>query len=201
MKKIFKKLKNRAGLTLTEMLVTLGILSIFSAACLTGMTTALSVRRDNITANDAEIIASMVTNYIANELRTASSIDLVDLAKEDDTVNEAEASEITYQSNESGYKSVTLKADNILNILQLTINSKKANTGEDDPKDVKVFSEAAYSDKDVNKGLKISDLKFKFTKSDNTITVSFNIVPENGGSNIPIADTKFTVGLMNYKTD
>lgn len=180
MKKIFKKLKNRAGLTLTEMLVTLGILSIFSAACLTGMTTALSVRRDNITANDAEIIASMVTNYIANELRTASNIKIAD-----------DYTAITYQSNESGYKSVTLNADNIL---QLTINYTDA-SGDAKTEDVKVFSEAAYSDKDV-KSLKISD-DLKFTRNGNNITVSFKIEPKNGGSNIPIADTTFTVGLMN----
>ena len=71
MKKIFKRIKNRAGLTLTEMLVTVLILTIFSSAVLTGMTTALSVRRDNIMANDAEIIASMTVTYITNELRTA----------------------------------------------------------------------------------------------------------------------------------
>ena len=186
MKKMLKKIKNRAGLTLTEMLVTVAILSLFSAACLTGMTTALSVRRDNIMANDAEILASMVTNYITNELRTASNIDF------------RTDGQVTYQSNESGFKSVTLKLNNDGRLV-MDINGSSKTT-------VEVFSEAAYSDKSV-KQLKIINLTFeKFEKKDDksvsTMKVTFGVGYDNAdGVGDPVrlatADTDFTVGLMN----
>ena len=188
MKKMLKKIKNRAGLTLTEMLVTVAILSLFSAACLTGMTTALSVRRDNIMANDAEILASMVTNYMTNELRTASNIDFSD------------SSQVTYQSNESGFKSVTLyigtSADgNYEGQLLMSLN-----TGSTDDDPVKVFSEAAYSDKSV-KRLMLDNLKF--TQSADNVTVTFDVGYKNVDSTkivaLPTARTEFTVGLMNYE--
>ena len=54
---MIKKLKSRAGLTFTEMLVTLLILTMFSSACLLGVTTALRARQDNIKANDADSLA------------------------------------------------------------------------------------------------------------------------------------------------
>ena len=188
MKKMLKKIKNRAGLTLTEMLVTVAILSLFSAACLTGMTTALSVRRDNIMANDAEILASMVTNYITNELRTASNIDF------------RTDGQVTYQSNESGFKSVTLyigtSADgNYEGQLLMSLN-----TGSTDDDPVKVFSEAAYSDKSV-KRLMLDNLKF--TQSADNVTVTFDVGYKNVDSTdiVPLstAHTEFTVGLMNYE--
>lgn len=194
MKKMLKKIKNRAGLTLTEMLVTVAILSLFSAACLTGMTTALSVRRDNIMANDAEILASMVTNYMTNELRTASNIDF-------NTVGQ-----VTYQSNESGFKSVTLyigtSADGDYEG-QLLMS---LNTGSTDDDPVKVFSEAAYSDKSV-KRLRLLDLKFtpvfdskgKMTSMTVTFDVGYKNVDTTEIVALPTARTEFTVGLMNYE--
>lgn len=179
MKKMLKKIKNRAGLTLTEMLVTVAILSLFSAACLTGMTTALSVRRDNIMANDAEILASMVTNYITNELRTASNIDF------------GTGGQVTYQSNESGFKSVTLMLDD--GRLVMKINDSSSTT-------VEVFSEAAYSDKSV-KRLMLDNLKF--TQSADNVTVTFDVGYKNVDSTeivaLSTAHTEFTVGLMNYE--
>ena len=191
MKKIIKKLKDRAGLTLTEMLVTVAILSLFSAACLTGMTTALSVRRDNIMANDAEILASMVTNYITNELRTASNIDF------------GTGGQVTYQSNESGFKSVTLyigtsaDGDDGDYEGQLLMRLNAGGT-DDDP--VQIFSEAAYSDKSV-KRLMLGNLKF--TQSADNVTVTFDVGYKNVDSKkivaLPTAHTEFTVGLMNYE--
>lgn len=92
---MIKKLKSRAGLTLTEMLVTLLILTMFSSACLVGITTAFRARQDNIKANDADILASMVTQLITDELRFS-----------EDAV--ASGDSITYRSHASGYNNVTL---------------------------------------------------------------------------------------------
>ena len=205
MKKMLKKIKNRAGLTLTEMLVTVAILSLFSAACLTGMTTALSVRRDNIMANDAEILASMVTNYITNELRTASNLRKVDgnkIEKEDETVTA-----VRYQSNESGFNDVSLGLDEDITTdeengqLVMVINKK---TGADEISHI--FSEAAYSDKSV-KRLRLLDLKFtpvfdskgKMTSMTVTFDVGYKNVDTTDIVALPTARTVFTVGLMNYE--
>ncbi len=69
LKKIKSKLKSKSGLTLTEMLITVILLMFFSSACLLGISTALSTRRDMIKAADADILCSTVTQYISNELR------------------------------------------------------------------------------------------------------------------------------------
>lgn len=93
---MLKKLKSRAGLTLTELLVTLLIMSLFSTACLIGITTAFRARQDNIKANDADILASMVTQLITDELRLSEFESAP-----------ASGSEITFMS--TAYNSVTLK--------------------------------------------------------------------------------------------
>ncbi len=185
MKKIFKRLKNRAGLTLTEMLVTVLILTIFSSAVLTGMTTALSVRRDNIMANDAEIIASMTVTYITNELRTASDI-------------KVEGDSVTYQSNESGFKNVTLKLDG--GQLVMVVKDGNAAEGADDKGEIHVFSDAAYSDNSVKK-LSIQDLNFE--QKGESVKVTFGVGYDDGGKTVKIAtaDTEFNVGLMNGVKD
>ncbi len=69
LKKLKSKLKSKSGLTLTEMLITVILLMFFSSACLLGISTALSTRRDMIKAADADILCSTVTQYISNELR------------------------------------------------------------------------------------------------------------------------------------
>lgn len=71
LKKIKDKLKSRAGLTLTEMLVTVAVLAFFSMACAIGITTALSARRDAIKISDADTLSSTIMQYISNEMRLA----------------------------------------------------------------------------------------------------------------------------------
>ena len=184
MKKIFKRLKNRAGLTLTEMLVTVLILTIFSSAVLTGMTTALSVRRDNILANDAEIIASMTVTYITNELRTASNVEIA-----------SDNKSITYKSNETSAQNVTLKLDENGQLIM------EYNNTVSPVEPTYIFSDAAYSDNSVKK-LSIQNLNF-VSNSDTSITVSFGVGYDDGDGTVSIAtaDTVFTVGLMNGVKD
>ena len=184
MKKIFKRLKNRAGLTLTEMLVTVLILTIFSSAVLTGMTTALSVRRDNIMANDAEIIASMTVTYITNELRTASNVEIA-----------SDNKSITYKSNETSAQNVTLKLDENGQLIM------EYNNTVSPVEPTYIFSDAAYSDNSVKK-LSIQNLNF-VSNSDTSITVSFGVGYDDGDGTVSIAtaDTVFTVGLMNGVKD
>ena len=75
---MIKKLKSRSGLTLTELVITLFILTMFSAACLLGMTTAFSIRRDIIKTSDADILASTVTQAISSEIRMSSGVTVND---------------------------------------------------------------------------------------------------------------------------
>ncbi len=66
---MLKKLKSRAGLTLTELMVTMLLLTMFSSACLIGITSAFASRRDHIRIADADILKSTVTEVITQELR------------------------------------------------------------------------------------------------------------------------------------
>ena len=183
MKKIIGKLKNRCGLTLTELLVTLAILSLFSSAVLVGMSTAYAVRRDSIKANDAEILASMITNYLSAELRTATNIAV-----------EEDGKKITYQSNERGIRSVTLYVKGAAGDgdgegqLYETVHAETE-------VDQQVFSPAAYSDPSASK-LQISELVFEHDEANHTVKVSLSI-SDSQGREISTAAREFTVGLLN----
>ena len=75
LKKLKSKLKSKSGLTLTEMLITVILLMFFSSACLLGISTALSTRREMIKAADSDILSSTIMQYISNELRLSLNPD------------------------------------------------------------------------------------------------------------------------------
>ncbi len=186
MKKIISKIKSRAGFTLSEMLVTLAVMSLFSSAVLVGITTAFAVRRDSIIANDADILASMVADYITNELRTASKIDY----KDEDGDGKSEY--ITYQSNESGFNKAALKLDNGRLIIRIESDGTLTDPSAAEKK-YDVFSTAAYSDKSVCE-LEIKYLEFN-SSDNNTVQVIFSIGAS--GEDGDIVSRDFTVGLLN----
>lgn len=198
MKKVIKKLTSHGGLTLTEMLVTMLILTMFSSAALIGITTAFTARRESIKYNDAEVLASLLTNFITNELRTATNIeglnepDLIDQSKVDGV------SQITYQSNESNYKKVVIKVKDYDddNKSQLFLIIK----GADGNKEMPAYNPAAYSDQ-KNFRLKISKLEFKWGDKEKTsVRVSLAISDSESESDddaIATANRDFTIGLLN----
>ena len=151
-----KKLKSRAGFTLTELLITLLILTMFSAACLLGMTTAFSVRNNIIKASDADILASTVTQAISGEIRMSS----------DATV---ENEVLTYRSANYGANcTMMLDADGRIKV------------GPDNaPRDL--LSSAAYGYSSGSRSeskLHIEDLHFESDGA--AIKVTFHICDEGG---------------------
>lgn len=71
---MLKKLKNTAGLTLVELMVTLLLLSLFSSACLVGINAAFASRRDHIRIGDADILKATLTEAISQELRMCTEV-------------------------------------------------------------------------------------------------------------------------------
>ena len=183
MKKLIKKVKSRAGFTLTEMLVTVALLSLFGSAVLVGMTTAYAVRRDSIKVNDADILASLVTNYISNELRTA--VEVGDIEFEDMGENSE-----TFTYGGSAYaNTVTIK------LVDQKIVFEKPSGETYSP-----FGEGAYSDKAVGR-LGLKDLYFNLIDDTDdegekvsAIKVSFDVINANDDS--VIIHREFSVGLL-----
>lgn len=148
-KRIKAKLKSRAGLTLTEMLVTVLVLMFFSTACLLGITTALKARQAAIKASDADILSSTIMQYISNEMRLSIG-----------AVPDGGGKILKYDGG-STYAGLTAGSSKIW----FENGRLKRRIGEDaDPElDKKheffVFNDSAYS------GLKVEDLSFvKTTK-------------------------------------
>lgn len=178
---MIKKLKSRAGLTLTEMLVTLLILTMFSSACLVGITTAFRARQDNIKANDADILASMVTQLITDELRFC---ELTDDAFGVD-------GELTYRSHASSYNNVTLCLKNATDKNGKDLGDRLCMTVNGSTKvDQMMLNDAAYS----TFPLCLENLKF-WQDGDGNIGVSFDVCDEPGSR--PIAQEEFYVKPLN----
>ena len=178
---MIKKLKSRAGLTLTELLVTMLILTLFSSACVLGITTALRARKDHIKLNDADILASLVQNTITDELRLCENPEETDGGLS-----------VTFKS--SVYESVTLYIGDYEvedgdgnkvpypGRLYMKVNS----TSDTDP--MMLLSNASYS----HNTLKITDPVFKINGA--VIEVSFEIKDIN---DMPLASRSFSVRPLN----
>ena len=178
---MIKKLKSRAGLTLTEMLVTMLILSMFSMACLIGVTTAFRARQDNIKANFADVLSSTVTQLITDELRMS----------EFETMP-TDGDDITYISHASGYGKARMYL-NTDGYLYMDVG----NAGTSQP----MLSNAMYMDttqSDPRFKLKLDELNFSVDSANGNITVTFKVLDEN---NAVLADKTgdngFTVKPLN----
>lgn len=183
-KRIKTKLKSRAGLTLTEMLVTVLVLMFFSTACLLGITTALKARQAAIKASDADILSSTIMQYISNEMRL--SIGAVPdgggkILKYDGGS--------TYANRPAGDSELWLEDGQ----LKRRIGRDKVLDSPEDKKHVFfVFNESAYS------GLKLDRLEF-VKDSDGRLTCSFDIYDLEDDT-APLKSTSFTVTPLNSIT-
>lgn len=179
LKKLKSKIKSKSGLTLTEMLITVILLMFFSSACLLGISTALSTRREMIKAADSDILSSTIMQYISNELRLSLN--------PDDSV----PGKFKYNGGSTD--------------AYLTCGSSEiwvANETENDGKykeyagqlirrigtvDYPVFNKKAYS------VFKLDKLNFTVNRAENTIICSFVVVDDSGNEK----KTEFTVTTMN----
>ncbi len=181
LKRIKSKLKSKSGLTLTEMLITVILLMFFSSACLLGISTAISTRRDMIKAADADILASTVTQYISNELRLS--------IPKAPTFSEVEVFEYdggsTYANLTCGNSKIKLDANGHL-IRSIGDLKGAVLTGDHE---YSVLNDSAYS------GFKLAELKF--TKTGDTIECSFVITDSNGNTVKTAEETRFTVTPIN----
>lgn len=180
---MIKKLKSRAGLTLTEMLVTMLILTMFSTACLIGVTTAFRARQDNIKANFADVLSSTVTQLITDELRMSEF-----------ETTPTDGPEITYVSHASNYGKARmyLNADGYL---YMDVGS--ADAGKSQP----MLSSAMYMDttqSDPRFKLKLDELYFSVDATNGNITVTFKVLDDNGAVLADkTGDNGFTVKPLN----
>ena len=74
MKRIMRKLKNTAGFTLAEMLLTVVILLLASGVVATGMPAAVNAYRNAIDAANAQVLLSTTVNALRDELSTARDV-------------------------------------------------------------------------------------------------------------------------------
>ncbi len=179
LKRIKSKLKSKSGLTLTEMLITVILLMFFSSACLLGISTAISTRRDMIKAADADILASTVTQYISNELRLSLNGD------DSETGVFKYDGGSTYANLTCGNSKIKLDANGHL-IRSIGDLKGAVLTGDHE---YSVLNDSAYS------GFKLA--KLKFTKADDTIECSFEITDSNGNTVKTAEETKFIVTPIN----
>lgn len=71
-----KKLRSRAGFSLTEMLIAVAVLAIMSAAGAVVTGTVLSTRQDMLEAGDAQVLASTTLEALAKEIRYGKNVRL-----------------------------------------------------------------------------------------------------------------------------
>ena len=72
--KLTKKLRSRRGLTLTETLVTLLIVSLVSGAVVTGVSSASKVYRQSVALSESHLLTTTLVQAISDELRFAKNI-------------------------------------------------------------------------------------------------------------------------------
>ena len=182
---MIKKLKSRAGLTLTELMITLAILTMFSSACLVGIAAAIRTRNENIKVGNADILASMVSGLITEELSLSSNLKSPDGPSIKYTSVEGERGDAEMSLSSNGH-------------LMITYGTNASAT----PKPM--LSEAAYGS--VSKNiigtssvieLRIDDLQFKITNGADgckIVNVSFKILDSD--SNV-IKEDSFLVRPLN----
>lgn len=69
------KLRSRRGVTLTEMLVSLALLSILAVGVSTGISAAAAAQRDSVALSEASLLLDSVTKVVIGELRYATEVD------------------------------------------------------------------------------------------------------------------------------
>lgn len=182
---MLKKLSSKAGLTIVEMMVTLVLLSLFSSACLVGITSAFASRRDHIRIGDADILKSTITEVITQELRMCTKIYPDEMADE----------KIVYSGGLTVDGKLNEKASLSLNYgrLQKTLEDIKLD-GEVKDYPYNVLNNSAYGE---NGFFKIKDLKFNVNETEDvtTIEVSFRIVD---GDDVEYTQADFTVVPLNW---
>lgn len=183
---MLKKLKSKAGLTLTELMVTMLLLSMFSMACLVGITSAFSSRRDYIRISDADILKDTVVEVITQELRMCTNIS---------DVTADGGSEIEYQGGMGLYQygrnnpsqKAKLELDENGRILKTVYSDDGTPDGK--PYTYQVLNYSAYG---TDGSFIISDLSFKKTSgAAEGIEVSFKVKEKSDDLELTGAD--FTV--------
>lgn len=194
---MLKKLRSKAGLTIVEMMVTLVLLSLFSSACLVGITSAFASRRDHIRIGDADILKSTITEIITQELRMCTNVDvenkdMVVLGEED---GNKVYGNIIYSGGLTVDGKLNEKASLALNDgrLQKTLEDIKLD-GEVKDYPYNVLNNSAYGE---NGFFKIKDLKFNVNETEDvaTIEVSFRIVDDD---DVEYTQADFTVVPLNW---
>ncbi len=197
LKRIKSKLKSKSGLTLTEMLITVILLMFFSSACLLGISTAISTRRDMIKAADADILASTVTQYISNELRLSIN---GRITEEGGKYKFEYDGGSTYANLTCGnsviwinYEEEVEKGDPPKGCLMRSVGYVEDDKDKTKKYDINnkysVFNKSAYS------SFTLSDLEFKI--DGDTIECSFVIKDSNGNTVKTAEETRFTVTPIN----
>lgn len=176
-KRIKTKLKSCAGLTLTEMLVTVLVLMFFSTACLLGITTALKARQAAIKASDADILSSTIMQYISNEMR----LSINGTVKGGGELFEYDGGS-TYAYRTAGLSHLRLGVDD-------GTKGRLMRKIGDNP-EFKVFNDTAYS------GLKLDKLTFE-DLGGNRLKCYFTILDDEGNEVKKPSETEFTVTLLN----
>lgn len=209
---MIKKLKSRAGLTLTELLVTTLILTMFSSACLVGITTAISVRRDSIMIADADVLKATVTQLISSELRLCTKGSGVKDAvtgevKSEDVKLEDEDGRIIY----GGGLSIDNKSHGMSELWLSTADDVSAGKAENEGYLMKkignidlkyqLLAESAYTN------MRLDNLKFEFVDASGAvddeqrgwIKVTFDVceMGEDGSAGRVITSADFTVKPIN----
>lgn len=204
---MIKKLKSRAGLTLTELLVTTLILTMFSSACLVGITTAISVRRDSIMIADADVLKATVTQLISSELRLCTKGSGVKDAESEDVKLEDEDGRIIY----GGGLSIDNKSHGMSELWLSTAADVSAGKAENEGYLMKkignidlkyqLLAESAYTN------MRLDNLKFEFVNASGAaddeqrgwIKVTFDVceMGEDGSAGRVITSADFTVKPIN----
>lgn len=76
--KALNKLKRRAGMTLTEVLVTVLLVSLMSGVIVVGIGTAAKVYRQSVTLSRAQTALSTLMEAVGDELRLATNVSVAD---------------------------------------------------------------------------------------------------------------------------
>ncbi|MEG2989475.1 MAG: prepilin-type N-terminal cleavage/methylation domain-containing protein, partial [Oscillospiraceae bacterium] len=69
-----KKLRSQKGFTLSELLVTLAILGVLTLAIAVGISSATTVYRQSVTLSESGVLASTLSQAVADELHYAQDI-------------------------------------------------------------------------------------------------------------------------------
>lgn len=148
-----KKLRSRAGFSLTEMLIAVAVLAIMSAAGTVVTGTVLSTRQDMIEMGDAQVLASTTLEALAKEIRYGKNVRL-------------DSGTVTLDSQFFG-EGASFECD--ASTGRVRANGKDLSGDEE-----KILTDKAYT------SLKITALTFAQASSGDGITVSLTVAGRRG---------------------